>query len=173
MTITTQRLFLLPTSLDMLEAIVDENWAALSTHLGGVSLADEVFLFPEAMLWMRNYLREHPDTLDWWSYLIIHRADARLIGTGGYKGSPGPEGAVEIGYSIAPAYENQGLATEAADAMVRNAFSHEAIRAVLAHTLAEENASVAILRKLGFRFAGEIIDPTDGAIWRWELLREQ
>jgi hypothetical protein len=40
---------------------------------------------------------------------------------------------------------------------------------VSAHTLAEENASVAVLRKSGFTRTTEILDPDEGAIWRWEL----
>lgn len=37
-----------------------------------------------------------------------------------------------------------------------------------AHTLAQENASNALLRRLGFRFAGEVSDPEEGIVWRWE-----
>jgi [ribosomal protein S5]-alanine N-acetyltransferase len=38
---------------------------------------------------------------------------------------------------------------------------------VFAHTLAENNASSAILRKLGFEFVGELTHPEDGIIWEW------
>lgn len=165
----TERLFLVPANLPMLEAIADENWPALSGLLGGVSIAEHWLHFPEAMVWMRDFLREHEAELKWWNYLIVHRNDVRLIGTCGYKGAPGPDGVVEIGYEIAEAYQGRGLATEAAKALVENALAHDAVKTVLAHTLAEKNASNQLLQKLGFRFVGEHIDIEDGKIWEWRL----
>jgi hypothetical protein len=42
---------------------------------------------------------------------------------------------------------------------------------VVAHTLPEENASNRALRSGGFEFAGEVSDPEDGLVWRWEKRR--
>jgi hypothetical protein len=42
------------------------------------------------------------------------------------------------------------------------------VRTVIAHTLPEENASTRALRGNGFAHAGEVIDPEDGRVWRWE-----
>jgi RimJ/RimL family protein N-acetyltransferase len=167
--ISTERLFLVPATLPMLEAIVEENWPVLSSLLGGVDLADHWTHFPEALIWMRDYAREHATDMRWWNYLIIHRHDARLVGTCGYKGSPTLDGAVEIGYEIADDYQGRGLATEAARALVDHAFTYPEVKAVLAHTLAEENASCGLLRKIGFQFAGEQTDIEDGKIWEWRL----
>ncbi len=163
----TERLFLVPTTLPMLEAIVDEDWATLSSLLGGVDFADKWTHFPEALIWMRDYARESPTDMNWWNYLIIHRYDVRLVGTCGFKGAPSPDGMVEIGYEIADDYQGRGLATESARSLVEYASGHESVRLITANTLAEENASCAILRKLGFAFAGEHIDIEDGRIWEW------
>ncbi len=167
----TDRLFLLPATLQHLDAIVSEDWAELARHLGGIDLADRWMHFPEAMVWMRNYLHDHPDELGWWAYLVVHRHDARLIGTCGYKGPPTPDGDVEIGYEIADDYQGRGLATEVAAALITRAFAHASVSQVLAHTLPEENASVAVLRKLGFVFVEEIFDLEDGTIWKWRLMQ--
>jgi hypothetical protein len=35
-------------------------------------------------------------------------------------------------------------------------------------TLPEENASNKALKRNGFGFAGEVDDPEDGLVWRWE-----
>jgi hypothetical protein len=35
----------------------------------------------------------------------------------------------------------------------------------------EENASVAILRRVGMTFAGELEGGKDGIIWRWEIAK--
>jgi hypothetical protein len=61
------------------------------------------------------------------------------------------------------------LATEAAQALINNAFKKPEVKSVIAHTLPEENPSVQILRNLKFNFEGEIMDLTDGKIWSWKL----
>lgn len=167
----TERLFLVTATLPMLEAVGSEDWPSLSSLLGGVDFAENWSRFPEAMIWMRDFLREHPEDLSWWCYLIVHRYDARLIGTCGYKGAPSMEGTVEIGYEIADAYQGRGFATEAAAALMDYAFRHDAVKAVVANTLAEENPSVGILRKLGFQFVAEHIDIEDGLLWEWRCER--
>jgi RimJ/RimL family protein N-acetyltransferase len=167
----TDRLFLVPTTVLMLDAIVDGNWAVLSALLGGVDFADQWFHFPEAFAWMRDYAAEHPVDMGWWNYLIVHQTDARVIGTCGYKGAPGPDGLVEIGYEVAEAYRGRGIATEAAIALCDRAFTFETVEAVCAQTLAEENASVRLLKRLGFAFTGETIDIEDGLIWEWKKMR--
>jgi hypothetical protein len=43
---------------------------------------------------------------------------------------------------------------------------------VVAHTLAEESASTTVLERCGFVRVGELVDETEGRIWRWEH-REQ
>ncbi len=171
-TLTTDRLYLIPSTLPLLDAVAEQNWPALSTALGGVDIAENWNHFPEAQAWMRDYLHENPDEITWWNYLIVHRTDARLIGTCGYKGAPTPDGVVEIGYEIADRYQGLGLATETARALVKLAFGYDAVQVILAHTLAEENASAAVLRKLGFSFVEEIFDLEDGKIWQWRLGRK-
>lgn len=173
MPITTERLYIVPATGPLLRLIVAENWPGLSAALGGVDIAEHWLHFPEAIRWMRDYLQEHPDEAGWWTRLIIHRKDVRLIGTCGFKGPPTPEGIVEIGYEIADGYQGQGLATETARALVEHAFAQGGVRVAVAHTLAEENASVAVLRKLGFRFVEEVFDLEDGKIWKWERSTQQ
>jgi [ribosomal protein S5]-alanine N-acetyltransferase len=41
---------------------------------------------------------------------------------------------------------------------------------VIANTLAHDNPSTGVLRRLGFVRARELVDPEEGPIWRWELL---
>lgn len=168
----TERLFLIPANLPMLEAIAEEDWASLSALLGGVDMAEHWLHFPEAMIWMRDFLREHEADLGWWNYLIVHRQDVRLIGTCGYKGTPSFEGEVEIGYEIAESYQFKGLATEAARALVENAFRFDAVKRIMACTLPEKNASNHLLQKIGFQFVAEQLDIEDGKIWEWSLERE-
>jgi hypothetical protein len=39
--------------------------------------------------------------------------------------------------------------------------------------LAVENASVRVLRKIGFQWDGELVSEEVGAIWRWRLQRNE
>ncbi len=94
-----------------------------------------------------------------------------LIGSGGYKGKADDAGVVEIGYGIAPAYRNRGLATEAAQGLVDYAFSQPHIKYVDAHTLAEVNPSTKVLEKIGLKNIESLTDPDEGEIWHWRLER--
>ena len=100
-------------------------------------------------------------------FFAVHRDRRCVIGTAGYKGAPDAEGIVEIAYGIAPEYQGQGYATEAAAALVTYAVDHGA-RRIRAHTLPEANASTGVLKKCGFQFIGPVVDPEDGPVWRWE-----
>ncbi|MEO7165583.1 MAG: GNAT family N-acetyltransferase [Spartobacteria bacterium] len=102
---------------------------------------------------------------------IVHLAENRLIGLCSFNGPPEKEGAVEISYAIAPSYVGRGYATEAVRLLVARAFADPRVRTVQAHTLREQSASTRILQKCGFKDCGELDDPVDGPIWRWELGR--
>ena len=104
----------------------------------------------------------------WWSYLPILNKTSTLIGTCGYKGAP-RNGMVEIGYEVAPAFRGWGLATEIAKGLIANAFKHDEVDLVQAHTLAKENESGSVLKNCRMQKIEEIDDPQDGKIWRWEI----
>jgi len=59
-------------------------------------------------------------------------------------------------------------ATEVARALVAYAMQDGLASTIRAHTMPERNASSRVLEKCGFRWLGEVIDPEDGAVWRWE-----
>ena len=79
---------------------------------------------------------------------------------------------VEIAYGIVPGYQGQGYATEAAAALVEFAFGSGQVSAVRAHTVPTTNASTRVLKKCGFQCLGEVDDPEDGVVWRWERTNE-
>lgn len=103
---------------------------------------------------------------------LVHRASNSVIGKAGFKGPPGEDEVVEIAYSVAPDHQGKGYATEAAQALVVYAWRNGRVRVVRAHTLPEPNASTRVLTKCGFRNTGEVIDPEDGRVWRWEKYNE-
>ena len=105
-------------------------------------------------------------------FTLIQRACDAMIGSCGFKGPPTADGVVEIAYGIAPDYQGNGYATEAAQALVSYAFSNSKVRIVRAHTLPMPNASTRVLEKCGFKHTGEIMDSEDGLVWRWEQNKE-
>ena len=105
-------------------------------------------------------------------FSMVEQGSGAVVGHAGFKGPPSAEGAVEIAYGVEPAHEGKGFATEAAAALARFALADEQVQVVLAHTLPELNASGRVLTKCGFARVGEVIDPEDGLVWRWEKRRE-
>jgi RimJ/RimL family protein N-acetyltransferase len=104
-------------------------------------------------------------------FFLVHRDVGVVIGMAGFKGPPDPTGTVEIAYGIAPSFEGKGYATEAAAALTAFAFDTPTVELVIAHTLPAANASTHVLIKCGFRFVGDVVDPDDGPVWRWERER--
>lgn len=107
--------------------------------------------------------RPHP----WGSYLA--RQNGQAIGICAFKSAPTTAGEVEIAYMTFPAFEGQGHATRMAGMLADVA--DEAGVMPIAHTLPQENASNKALRRTGFAYAGEVEDPEDGLVWRWERPR--
>jgi RimJ/RimL family protein N-acetyltransferase len=168
--IKTERLTLIACKQEHFDAF-ERNENELAEMLD-VELADGWLVFPEVISYSREFLKNNPDAANWWMYFFIHSADRKLIGNGGFKGKPDDAGTVEIGYAVAPAYRGKGLATEAAQGLIDFAFSNAQIQTIQAHTLAEENESVKVLRKVGMEFVKEFNDPEDGDIRQWQLKRE-
>jgi [ribosomal protein S5]-alanine N-acetyltransferase len=153
------------------QAIFDKNLVKLGelldveTPTAWTTFAD----MEDAVPFFYNSFKENGNY--WGSFFTIHKADRRLLGTCGYKGGPNEDNIVEIGYEIEASYRQKGLASEAAKGLIDFAFSHDNIEAVMAHTLAHENPSVSVLKKLGFQFVKELTDPEDGDLWQWLLRR--
>lgn len=101
-------------------------------------------------------------------FSITFRDDDVVVGQCGFKGPPSSDGIVEIAYAVHPDHQCRGYATEAAEALVAYAFTNGDVSAVRAHTLPETNASTRVLTKCGFQHVGEVMDPDDGLVWRWQ-----
>jgi [ribosomal protein S5]-alanine N-acetyltransferase len=124
--------------------------------------------FPEVLPIFRQWLLENPKKVHkWWAYLVVDDRKERLIGSVGYRGVP-QNGVVEIGCGIARAYRGRGLATQATQQLIKKAFRHKHVHTVIAHSLPEKNASATILERCGFIYIGQVTDPEDGVVWRWE-----
>jgi len=102
-----------------------------------------------------------------WGAHLFFDDDGALVGNGGWKGQP-VEGVAELGYAVAPTRQGRGIATTAVRQLVDQARA-AGVQLVRAHTLPEMSASTSVLRHCGFTRIGEVVDPDDGLVWRWEL----
>jgi len=100
-----------------------------------------------------------------WS--IVLTAQRRIIGGLCFKGTPDEQGCVEIGYGLDPPFQGHGYMTEALGEMIRWAFGHPAVLAVVCETGRDNVASHGVLRKVGFA----PYDETAEHIW-WRIFRD-
>jgi len=129
-----------------------------------------------AMDWCEAKLNANPDHEGWyfWAFIwpdFVGGMD-RLVGGGGFKGPPDASGVVEIGYSMLSSFREQGLATEAVNALVEWAFSTGQVGEVIAETLPHLIASQRVLEKTGFVETGTR-DEDGVKIVRFALQRER
>ena len=77
----------------------------------------------------------------------------------------------ELGYWVAPPLWGKGVATEAAQAVVRCGFETIGLHKITVRCFVENDASRRVIEKLGFRLIGRLEDDT----WRdgrwWSMLR--
>jgi RimJ/RimL family protein N-acetyltransferase len=104
-------------------------------------------------------------------FTVVLVATGTAIGQAGFKAAP-TEGVVEIAYGTDAGFRGQGYATEAAAALVAFAFADPRVDAVRAHTMRGAHASARVLTKCGFHLLGEVMDPDDGLVRRWERARD-
>ena len=104
-------------------------------------------------------------------FAVVHVASNMVIGSASFKGPPDADGVVEVAYGIVPSQQGRGYATEATMALVAYAFSDDRVRVVRAHTSPRNDASGRVLTKCGFTLIGQVVDPEDGPVWRWEIRR--
>jgi ribosomal-protein-alanine N-acetyltransferase len=147
------------------DRFVEVSGVPADPALRGFLVSDDVS--PE---WLAS-LRDSP-TADPWQhgFFVVYPEDRLIIGMGGFKGAATDDGVVEISYGVVPAYEGRGHATAVAGALTALALDH-AVRLVRAHTLRDNPGSRRVLEKNGFRFVGDVDDPDDGPVMRWERER--
>lgn len=124
-----------------------------------------VYLHPLVAQWIGRYTREdvareidqqveHQRSLGWSFWAVEEGDTGSLIGDCGLQPLEhrGPE--VELGYDFHPRVWGQGFATEAAQAVMREAFGTLGIDRVVAVVKPDHVTSQRVLDKAGFRRSG-------------------
>ncbi|MDQ3137829.1 MAG: GNAT family N-acetyltransferase [Gemmatimonadota bacterium] len=160
------RIGLVPFDEPMLAALAADAPAYAARD--GISLGPNGGLLEGVAGQTLAYMQRTGSSAPWAGYLAIDLDDRLVVGTCAYKGPPDADGMVEVAYFTFPTCEGRGCATAMARTLRDQAAASGAVRLVRAHTLPERNASARILAKLDFVFVGEVIDPEDGCVWRWD-----
>jgi len=162
--IETDRLRLVPCSVAAAQAAIADR-SELAAAIG-MRVPDD---WPAEDL--RDFLPVYGQTVGnevaragWGIWLMLHPAEQTLIGDIGFKGPPDGSGAVEIGYSVLPAFRGHGYATEAACALTGWAAAQPGVRRVTAECLEDNRASIRVLEKAGMHQIGR-----DENGLKWEL----
>ena len=121
-----------------LQAKVPEDWPPGEFDRGAVDY------------FLSQYATLGAEAEGWFAWYIIDRESQTLVGSAGYFGPPDEQGQVEIGYSISSYWRRRGMATEAVALLTERALENGAWR-VIAHTMADNVASLGALDKNGFK----------------------
>jgi ribosomal-protein-alanine N-acetyltransferase len=162
--IPTARFELVSMSLRFMELLVARDLDAAGAEIGAIVPAGlpvelgnflqcriaDLSVDPEAQPWLgRAIVLTEPD------------GTRRIVGSCGFHEPPGPDGRVEIGYSIDPPYRRRGVATEAVHALLDWAHA-QGIDRFRASVAPDNVGSLAIVAAFGFRQVGVQLDDIDG-----------
>jgi ribosomal-protein-alanine N-acetyltransferase len=170
----TLRLELIPYTTEQLLALIDDvpEFEKKTGFAAAKGLRDFIISDEVSPAWIER-LRASSGSDPWtYGFAVVDRESRSVVGSAGFKGPPDAEGMVEIAYGIVPEFEGRGYATEAAALLVGFASGNRGVQLIRAHTLPTKNASTRVLTKCGFKYVGEVIDPDDGLVWRWERGKE-
>ncbi|MFC2055182.1 GNAT family N-acetyltransferase [Chloroflexota bacterium] len=172
--IHTPRLKLIPATSSLIQAELGQG--AIFCQLLGAQIPENwpPECIVDALPYFLKQLEQNPELVGWfsWYWILMGKAgdESVLIGSGGFKDRPQPDGTVEVGYSVLPQHQGCGYTSEAVGGLLCWVFALGEVAQVIAETLPENRPSTRVLEKLGFDFVGHGSEP--GTI-RFELGRER
>jgi aminoglycoside 6'-N-acetyltransferase len=109
---------------------------------------------------IRGLMRQHPDTPgEWYQFAIALRSTGQLIGDCGAR-TDGDGRQAEIGFTLAPAHQGRGYATEAVRALLGYLFGPRNKHRVTAACDARNTGSARLLERVGMRREGHLVAST-------------
>ena len=165
----------MPLTEPMLAALLEGTRADFE-RLGGFVVPDD---WPDDhdrrfLRFRLRQMREEPERERWLVRAVVLRGDERpMIGHVGFHGPPGVNSlkapdAVEIGYTIFGDHRRRGYAGEAVRGLLDWARA-QGIDHFVASVGPQNEPSLAIVRRLGFREVGRHWDDEDGEELEFEL----
>jgi RimJ/RimL family protein N-acetyltransferase len=112
----------------------------------------------------------------WVQFTVEDRASGRLVGDVGLSPADGEPGVIKVGYTIDPAFQRRGLATEAVAALVDYAFDTLGAEVVRAYADADNVASHRVAERVGMRLIERFQHRDADGVWsvvRYERRRDE
>ncbi|WP_160680503.1 GNAT family N-acetyltransferase [Clostridium sp. C8-1-8] len=163
--IITDNLILIPVTLEITEALlagsseeieklgvtIDEKWPTDDTK--------DILPFINQSLEKDKV----PSGFEFW--MIVKKANMKVVGDIGFKGKPDEKGEIEVGFGLVENERGHGLGFEALKAIIDWAFSQQNVKVIKADCLIDNKPSAGILEKVGMKE----IDRDKDYIY-WELI---
>lgn len=175
--ITTERLLLVPMTMQFLEVSLAQDRMAATDILGAT--VPTLWLEEQWLMELRlGQLQADPALQPWLLRAVVHKATNDMIGHIGFHGYPGADylqayapNAAEMGYSILPDYRRQGYAREAAAALIQWAATTQDVQQFVFSIRPDNLPSQRIAAHFGFRKVGQWEDEEDGTedVYRLDL----
>lgn len=111
----------------------------------------------------------------WVQFSVEELASGTLVGDVGLSPADDEPGVVKVGYTIDPAHQRKGYATEAVGALVRYAFDVLEAEVVRAYASADNTASIGVAENVGLRLVERFRHRDEDGVWylvRYERRRE-
>jgi RimJ/RimL family protein N-acetyltransferase len=90
-----------------------------------------------------------------WTQLSVEdRESGQLVGDVGLSPAEEEPGVIKVGYTMSPAFQGQGYATEAVGALIAYAFDTLGVDVVRAYASSENLASIRVAEKVGMELVG-------------------
>ncbi|MBA3779784.1 MAG: GNAT family N-acetyltransferase [Chloroflexi bacterium] len=163
----TDRLSLVWLDRAALAAVVEGDPGAAERQTGAVISVEWIEASRRLCALRLEQMQRDPAQGPWLLRAVVHRTAGAAIGHVGFHGALGVNGlraddAVELGYSILPAYRGQGFATEAAAGLMDWAVEECGVRRFLASVGPANTGSIRVLEKLSFVEVARVWDDEDG-----------
>jgi RimJ/RimL family protein N-acetyltransferase len=111
----------------------------------------------------------------WIQFSVEEREMGGLVGDIGLSPAEGEPGVIKVGYTMSPAFQGRGYATEAVGALIGYAFDTLGADTVRAYASAENIASIRVAEKVGMQLVERYERRHGDEIWtgvRFELRRD-
>ena len=112
----------------------------------------------------------------WVQFSVCELDGGHLVGDVGLCPAEGEPGVIKAGYTISPAFQGKGYATEAVGALIGYAFGTLGADVVRAFADVDNTASIRVAEKVGMRHMETYVHTDEDGTWhgvRYEVAREE
>lgn len=147
----------------ILREFEDEDWVAVHEYARDEEVSKYMEWGPNTEKETRNFVKgartfRREDPRRHYEMAIYHKEDKKLVGGCGLTLFDGALRQAALGYTLHRGYWNQGIATEAASAMIRYGFEELGLHRIHATCDVLNVGSAAVMRKCGMRQEGHFLE---------------